>query len=1032
MTEPDKTLELLNVKVDVWIDEEHYDNVYRSLKLKAKDELAFKVDSVIEAAIRGERVNVEGARDTFQALLETMPSNHLTISDIETGRPFTSKETAGWQPLFLAKRFRARAMENGADSWMTLLDDIVLYLHKSLPILFPRTPMGEILRHLYFQELAACAKPGLESLGYATRALDLLREKRRNPGNGDAFALYQLWGKLNEGIGHWHSNQKMKAALCFNEIIRDFDAVAKGLSDDERPYWSRLILQQALLNRAELQEALQFSFHSLRTLQRLGDGKPEHRLIKEALAYRDMRRLPEAETKMRELFMRDKSQANRPGDLTIKKALTIFNKWGKTAGPGIWTKAAGLVFDYCLEKLEGFDACTSKNLPLDQLSALTDGFIRHRPRLTRSRLEGASYFQQIARYLKWLADTYKKGHSQHVKAEIDKLFAHMSPAIKDIGNPGIDGDIRLREFNPYDYSRFSESMEKFFERYNKETDFLLLDDEISFLRKLNEFERTQSYLYEFRKIERNQRIEVIESFRSNGPPKNCKDIENCFAGPEECQQFAGVMCCSPPLANPLPPTAFSDFLNTGFLPLVAQDYQTIMEAENHRFLDYLKFRSIHEPAESSRGQREKLSDEYRSCHFLGLQRWNSQTPTLTLSLGGGYLLYEQNKKGEVTLGIAIDPGFDFVDNLFHMGFTLQDIDFILITHAHLDHIRDFEPIVSAMLDLTKRDKTQNVKGKIHAIMSLGVYHKLESIIVNTTLREFLADSYIVDIEREIETSGESFLSPFRFAIEKHSGPDKARCDRYVSVIRKTDMEYDLEIIPTKAYHEDYSDRSDSFGYIINRRLNGRRAFSFGYTGDTKWHGSLLEQYSACDILCVHLGALIESEDSESGKDKFEYYEGPQCDELLRKKGHPYLFGLLKFLKEITEKGYQQKLLLLSEFGEELKGGIRIDLVHRINKILAAGGRQCLPVDIGLNVKLADNKDTKNPNQYKVRCFGCDSFVKVEDIRFRHFGYGRRDEGLYYFCSTCLKSKPENIIQSRMREISELGIPLQKTVPNVDG
>jgi hypothetical protein len=358
--------------------------------------------------------------------------------------------------------------------------------------------------------------------------------------------------------------------------------------------------------------------------------------------------------------------------------------------------------------------------------------------------------------------------------------------------------------------------------------------------------------------------------------------------------------------------------------------------------------------------------------------------------------------------------------LFHMGFTLQDIDFLLITHAHLDHIRDFEPIVSAMLDLTKRDKTQSVKGKIHAIMSLGVYRKLENIITNTRLREFLADSYIIDIEKEV-TAGDNFLIPFRFRSDK----SETGVERYVSVVDNTDTDYHIEIRPTKAYHEDYSDVSDSFGYIINRRLNGGHAFSFGYTGDTKWHEDLLQQYSHCEVVCIHLGALIESEDSRDEKNRFSYYKGPQCDDLLRKKGHPYLFGLLRFLKEIKEKDYQHRLLLLSEFGEELKGGIRIDLVHRINKILAPGKRQCLPVDIGLNVKLADSKSMQNQNEYTARCLGCDTFVNIEDIRFRHFGHGGTDEGLYYFCSTCLKSKPENIIQEKMRQLSESGILLRK-------
>lgn len=1015
MSEVDKRFELLNVQLDIWIDEEQYSKVYNSLILKLETELASKVDCVIEAAERGSNQDLKAVRLLFQQILSENPSHPLTIVELETGQKIPTKKATDWQPLFLAKRFRARVMENGSDNCMALLDDIVLFLQKNLPALYPKTVEGKVLRQLYFQELSACARPGLESLGFATKSLDLLDETEKHKENAENFSLYRLWGKLNQGIGYWHSNQKMRAALCFNDIIREFDTAAQHLATKEKSYWSSLIYDQAVLNRAELQEALQFSFHSLRTLRRLGDNKREHRLIKEALAYRDMRRMTEAEGKMLELFV---GTGRRSNESSIKEILKLFEKWGKGAGPSIWTKAAGLVFDYCLEKLEFLDTANTAEKWIDQISSLTGAFEKHRLKLTRSRPERASYFQLVARYLRFLADTYKTSRLPFLKDQVDSLYGRISVDAKGIGDHESDGEIRLSEFNQYDYDRFSESMEKFFKTYNQQSGFLLINDEIRFLKGLSEYEENRSFLYEFKRLERNQRIEVLEGVKSTGSPRNCNDIQRCFSTIDDCGHFSGVLRCSDHSSS----LSLSDYLNTGFLPLIAQDYETIMKAENLRFLEYLKFRSYHEPVGRISSQQDQDTKDYRSCHFLGLQRWNSQTPTLTLSLGGGYLLYEQDGTGRVTLGIAIDPGFDFVDNLFHMGFTLQDIDFILLTHAHLDHIRDFEPIVSAMLDLTKRDKRQNVKGKIHAVMSLGVYHKLESIITNTTLREFLADSYIIDIEREVGRQNESYLFPFRFRKSKDS---KGGWDKYVSVVESTDKEYEIEIIPKKAYHEDYSERSDSFGFIINRRLDGDRAFSFGYTGDTKWHKDLLQQYSSCEVLCIHLGALIESEDSRDEKNRFEYYKGPQCDELLEKKGHPYLFGLLRFLKEIKEHDYRQKLLLLSEFGEELKGGIRIDLVHRINKILADSKRECLPVDIGLNVKLADNKGAEGQEKYLVHCFGCDTYVNVEDIRFRHFGYGRRDEGLYYFCSTCLKSKPENIIQERMRQISELGIPLRK-------
>ena len=70
-----------------------------------------------------------------------------------------------------------------------------------------------------------------------------------------------------------------------------------------------------------------------------------------------------------------------------------------------------------------------------------------------------------------------------------------------------------------------------------------------------------------------------------------------------------------------------------------------------------------------------------------LRRWNSFTPALASSVnpskGGGYFLYFQ--KNNKSLGIVIDPGYDFLDNLFSQGYRIGDIDVIIVSHAHPDH-----------------------------------------------------------------------------------------------------------------------------------------------------------------------------------------------------------------------------------------------------------------------------------------------------------------------------------------------------------
>jgi len=794
----------------------------------------------------------------------------------------------------------------------------------------------------------------------------------------------------------------MKATLAFNSIIKEFDDktvvndLLKQLSDAEKEYWRKLLYDQSVLFRAELQESLQFSYHTIKTLTRLNTAKREKRLIKEALAYRDMRRFDEALKVIRELLWGSKESEN--AGTTLKVIFDRFEHWKcKNKKAGISSEIAGLLFDFYLAKFEDEDP------DKDDVDTLTEKMKEYSVFLMKSKPERTSYLSQVAMYLRWLSDK----HEEKLK-QIDALYPRFR---KDINLDKLDKT--LKDFDIYNYDRFVDSLEKFYRNCNTPNVSWTRNmkrDERNFLVKVKLFEKEKFYLYDFKELERNQRIQTLD----NGRMKKCLTPSPCFDGKDD-RFFYGLLHCNGTNTKQKGKSAQTrEFSTDEVKELKDHDYETIMKKENENFLEYLKYKSSH-PTPKAVSPEKKNPCSY---HFMGLQRWNSQTPTLTLSKGGGYLLYKQDKEGAVEFGMAIDPGFNFVDNLFHMGFTLKDIDFILLTHAHLDHIRDFEPIVSALLDLKKRQpEERKVKGKIHAIMSLGVYRKLENIITNTVLREFLADTYIVDIEREIvDREKDGYLSPIRFLNQNGS---------LVSILDDKDDNFQVKIIPTRAYHDDNSERSDSFGYIINVKDEDCN-FSFGYTGDTRWHEEdVCSQYSQCDVVCIHLGALIESEDEKNEKNKFSYYSGPHCEELIEKKWHPYLFGLLRWIKAIKmSKNNKNGLILLSEFGEELKGGIRIDLIRRLNKMFSdKKQRVCIPVDIGLNVVLGRNRSSANP--YQVWCSGCESFVNATDIRYRHFGYGRGDEALFYFCETCLKSRPTNILRDKMRHICELGIPLRK-------
>lgn len=1051
-------LELLNINIDIWIDDEDYKKVYKSIQLNS--------ESLIDRRIK----NFSRDSDIFPPSFKIGKNPEQAIQHIKNHNNevlISGKANNNWKPLFFAKYLRAKIQENGTDNYTKHLGDLVIYLQRKLPYQSPKKDEEEelILQHLYFQELSACGMPGLESLGFALQAYNLVKDKKdTKDGSHYSFELYKLWAKYNQGIGYVHSGQKMEAADAFNEIIRGFLKENSCLRfDGAKKCWQSLLCDQAVLFKAELLEDLQFSYHTVQSLGKLDGRKKENSLIKKALAYRDMGRLKEAKKKIQELLSR--ADAKR-----IKKIFEAVESWEIGKKKNIKSKTLGLLFDYYLLEFE-----EKKDVAHNDISSFIQQFKKHKDAFIRSKTERVSYYQQVARFLKWLSGKHyeeinKKSKNKFYFEKIKELYEHLENFLLPGKLNTQEYSVRLKDFDKYDYDRYTDSMEKFFKNltdsdssdYKKdEKDFLdkLKKDEKYLLLTLNEYEKERSFLFKFKELERKQRINRLK----NGlHEENCEKQRKCFRqNPDNSIAFDGVLECLKTSTSSEKNKTTKDKKNTDtrgsehpdirFGPLIDNDYETIMERENSRFLDYLAYKSRHPIYYPKEGTIEK------SYHFMGLQRWNSQTPTLTLSQGGGYLLYEQDKHGKVALGIAIDPGFDFVDNLFHMGFTLNDIDFILLSHAHLDHIRDFEPIISSLLDLKKRKNDSHKK--IHAMMTWGVYKQLEHVITNPTLREFLADTYIVDIDKDLQL--EEPPKPFSFLKDPESPNNK---NIFVSITQDDDSRKKyIEICPTQAYHNDYSEKSDSYGYIINfyddNDAENKQAFSFGYTGDTKWHDGkfrqdgipgIYEQYEKCNAVCIHLGALIESEKPE--KANFSYYNGQHCEELIEKKRHLYLFGLLRYLKKIQESGYENKLLLISEFGEELKGGIRIDFIRRLNdlfKIIRTATEKdpmegeardqspvCLPVDIGLNVILAwswcDKKEKPESKEewggsppYKVWCYGCEKFVDAKKIRYRHFGYGNNDEALFYFCKVCLKSKPENAIQDRMRLICESGVSLEK-------
>ncbi|MBW1795163.1 MAG: MBL fold metallo-hydrolase [Deltaproteobacteria bacterium] len=476
------------------------------------------------------------------------------------------------------------------------------------------------------------------------------------------------------------------------------------------------------------------------------------------------------------------------------------------------------------------------------------------------------------------------------------------------------------------------------------------------------------------------------------------------------------------------------------------DYDKILNRESRRFTKHMAGRSI-QPLPLPGNQPNRGEESNYSVNYVGLRRWNSYTPELSFSVGGGHFVFLSNEreknKGKVHIGIAVDPGFDFIRNFFRQGFTLTDIDLVLLTHGHPDHIRDFPAIVELLLENRKRrtSKTWNKK-RIYAVMSLGCYQRLDEYIARDPFKLLFYDTFIVDIDKDDGQDSE----PLRFSCyNQYDGMNENQPLKLITAESEPEGSVRLEIEFFKSFHDDHSE-SDSYGYIItfngqNNRVSDnnsqRHKASVGFTGDSKWFPEYPKKFQKCDMICSHIGSIVEA--NKPGRKLGDYSFVGKAERLMRTKNHPYLFGEILFLQDWKKSFSQEKktLVLISEFGEEMKGQIRSDLTNRLNRPREKSGcwldlglapvscnllknfsstiprndcdklAECkkgaenvftIPVDVGLRISIPLESNKRNNNDFpgNVHCVLCDEFVRPERIKYEVYSH---EEAMFYVCSS---------------------------------
>jgi len=250
-----------------------------------------------------------------------------------------------------------------------------------------------------------------------------------------------------------------------------------------------------------------------------------------------------------------------------------------------------------------------------------------------------------------------------------------------------------------------------------------------------------------------------------------------------------------------------------------------------------------------------------------LQRFGSFTPLLRPShdyaLGGGYLLAYEG------LGIGIDPGHNFLQNLFASGHSLNDIDYVAITHAHDDHMTDLIGLHSL---LHQQRKLQLRRAKVGLFWSRGAARYFRGS-QSSRQKDF----------REV------ILKPFT---THRFGP----CGGHR-----------LTVLPAK--HTDLTG-SRGIGIALTLRSRAGRTHTVLYTGDTGWSpevgAACAERGTSCDLLLLHMGGIGPTE-------RHLLEPGARLRDCLYKQ-HLGLIGATLLLDAV-----RPRVAVVGEFGEELDG-----------------------------------------------------------------------------------------------------------------
>lgn len=345
-------------------------------------------------------------------------------------------------------------------------------------------------------------------------------------------------------------------------------------------------------------------------------------------------------------------------------------------------------------------------------------------------------------------------------------------------------------------------------------------------------------------------------------------------------------------------------------------------------------------------ETEYSAKEYRrlDSRFVCLKSFASSTPLVNSAAfqngntGGGFFFRFNGR------GIVVDPGINFAVSMHSNHIYIDDIDYVIVTHNHLDHNSDLQAISSLLHDYNRAKAKDTDFYKDFFPESNRNRHHIKWILDEGTKEastSFLQGEDISLLSQYLDCDGENRL---------WEGKDD---EDYVT----------LNSIRT----QHIAGCNDTYGIRIGF-ITKNQSTLWGYTSDTAYVDRFESFYSNCDALILNISDIYEK------------------DVLMIKPKHSHL-GFMGCANLIAST--QPKISIISEFCCT-NGDYRFEIVRALREQLVDSQSIIVPSDQGMNISLFLSG---------IECTSCHSDAPIQSLRIV------RPEKEYsrfkYLCPNCL-------------------------------